>query len=57
MEKAKEVKCSEFGDAVIEWMDDKPKGTKGKKGNGEDKGKKGNKGAKGKKVVKKKSKK
>jgi hypothetical protein len=34
MEKAKEVKCSEFGDAVIEWMDDKPKGTKGKKGNG-----------------------
>jgi len=38
MEGAKEVKCSEFGDAVIEWMDDKPKGkkgtTKGKKGNG-----------------------
>ncbi len=25
MEGAKEVKCSEFGDAVITWMDDKPK--------------------------------
>jgi len=45
MEKAKEVKCSEFGDAVIEWMDDKPKAAKG------DKGKKGKGGKK--KVVKK----
>jgi hypothetical protein len=24
MQGAKEVKCSEFGDAVIEWMDRKP---------------------------------
>ena len=46
MEKAKEVKCSEFGDAVIEWMDDK---TKGKKGNKGTEGKRGSKGTKGKK--------
>jgi isocitrate dehydrogenase len=31
MKGAKEVKCSEFGDAVIQWMDRKPKAASGKK--------------------------